>query len=165
MPPGGGERPPGGLWTSEQRQAGFREAFAGAGILPDSVPVFLGDYSEESGRRAADQILSLPSRPSAVLCANDLMAIGFIRRCQELRVRVPEDISVAGFDDIPEARQLNPALTTVRQPGREMGRAAATLLLQHIGALAAGPAQQDFPTQLHIRGSVKLLTSADVSSK
>jgi len=147
---------PRGLWTSEQRQAGFREAFAGAGIPPDSVPVIRGDYTEAGGRRAADEILALTARPTAVLCANDLMAIGFIRRCLALHVRVPEEISVTGFDDIPEARLLSPELTTVRQPGREMGRAAATLLLQRIGAITAGPAQSDFPTELRIRHSVSM---------
>ncbi len=145
---------PRGLWTSGQRQAGFREAFAGAGIPPDSVPVIGGDYTEEAGRRAADHILSMAARPTAVLCANDLMAIGFIRRCLALQVRVPEEISVTGFDDIPEARLLSPELTTVRQPGWEMGRAAATLLLQRIGAVTSGPAQCEFPTGLCIRQSV-----------
>ena len=153
---------PRGLWTSEQRQAGFREALAGAGIPPDSVPVIRGDYTEQAGRRAADEILALSARPTAVLCANDLMAIGFIRRCLELHVRVPEDISVTGFDDIPEARLLHPELTTVRQPGRDMGRAAATLLLQRMGAVADGPAQKDFPTELCIRRSVGLSPPDDV---
>lgn len=147
---------PRGLWTSEQRQAGFREAFAGAGIVPDSVPVFRGDYTEASGRRAADKIIGLPplERPTAVLCANDLMAIGFIRRARELNIAVPEHISVTGFDDIPEARLLTPELTTVRQPGNAMGRAAATLLLQRIGAIQDAPGQRDFPTELCIRHSV-----------
>ncbi|WP_413737334.1 LacI family DNA-binding transcriptional regulator [Sodalis sp. RH21] len=153
---------PRGLWTSEQRQAGFREAFAGAGLIPDDVPVMRGDYTEQSGRRAADEILALPAaqRPTAVLCANDLMAIGFIRRSRELGLAVPERISVTGFDDIPEARLLSPELTTVRQPGYEMGRAAATLLLERIGALADGPDQRDFATELCIRHSVSRLGGA-----
>lgn len=147
---------PRGLWTSEQRQAGFREAFAAADILPDSVPVIRGDYSELSGRHAADEIAALvvEQRPTAVLCANDLMAIGFIRRCQELNIAVPGDISVTGFDDIPEARLLTPELTTVRQPGKAMGQAAARLLLQGIGESLTEPLQQDFVTEVCIRGSV-----------
>ena len=147
---------PRGLWTSEQRLAGFREAFAGAGIVPDSVPVIRGDYTEQAGRAAADHMLAMTARPTAVLCANDLMAIGFIRRCRELSVRVPKDVSVTGFDDIPEARLLSPELTTVRQSGREMGRAAALLLLRRIGAMGDGPEQSDFPTELIIRDSVSL---------
>lgn len=148
---------PRGLWTSEQRLAGFREAFAGAGIMPDSVPVLAGDYTEAAGRRAADDIGTRPreTRPTAVLCANDLMAIGFIRRCGELNIRIPEDISVTGFDDIPEARLLSPQLTTVRQPGQSMGSAAATLLLRRIGALSVEPGQNDFATELCLRQSVK----------
>ncbi|WP_170975399.1 LacI family DNA-binding transcriptional regulator [Martelella alba] len=145
---------PRGLWTNEQRLAGFREAFAGAGIPPDSVPVLRGDYTERGGREAAETILVMAERPTAVLCANDLMAIGFIRRCAERHIRVPEDISVTGFDDIPDASRLVPALTTVRQPGREMGRAAAALLLQRIGAQSAGPERSDFATELCIRASV-----------
>jgi len=153
---------PRGLWTSEQRQAGFREAFAGAGMVADTVPVFRGDYTEQSGRRAADEICALApaGRPTAVLCANDLMAIGFIRRCRELAIDVPQQISVTGFDDIPEARLLSPELTTVRQPGYAMGRAAATLLLQRIGALADAPGQSEFATELCIRHSVSCLVPA-----
>jgi LacI family transcriptional regulator len=152
---------PRGLWTSEQRLAGFREAFAGANIVPDSVPVLAGDYTEDAGRRAADDICARAraARPTAVLCANDLMAIGFIRRCLELNIRIPEEVSVTGFDDIPEARLLSPQLTTVRQPGRAMGSAAATLLLRRIGSLGVEPAQNDFATELCIRQSVKLYSS------
>ena len=151
---------PQGLWTSEQRQAGFREAFVGASIAPDAVPLVRGDYTEASGRQAADYLTSLPKnkRPTAVLCANDLMAIGFIHRCQELNIKVPQEISVSGFDDIPESRLLQPQLTTVRQPGREMGRAAATLLLQHIGARSQPVEQRDFATELCIRQSVSPLS-------
>lgn len=147
---------PRGLWTSEQRQAGFREAFAGAGMVPDTVPVIRGDYTERSGRQAAEEIIALaaPVRPTAVLCANDLMAIGFVRRCRELDIAVPAGISVTGFDDIPEARLLSPELTTVRQPGYDMGRAAAGLLLARIGAVAEPPGQCDFATALCIRHSV-----------
>lgn len=150
---------PQGLWTSEQRLAGFREAFAGANILADSVPLIRGDYTEASGRRAADILTGQPTDqwPTAVLCANDMMAIGFIRRCQELKIDVPRDISVSGFDDIPQARLLQPELTTVRQSGRAMGRAAANLLLQHIGVSSLVAEEREFATELCIRNSVRLL--------
>ncbi|PAB28692.1 LacI family DNA-binding transcriptional regulator [Pseudomonas savastanoi] len=150
---------PRGLWTSEQRQAGYREACAGAGIDPDEVQVIEGDYTEQSGENAAEQVLAMDinERPSAVLCANDLMAIGFIRRCNERGLRVPADISVTGFDDIAGAERLDPPLTTVKQPGRAMGQAAAQLLLNRIGAGTEPPAQLDFPTQLCIRSSVAKL--------
>ncbi|HBY5174585.1 TPA: LacI family transcriptional regulator [Klebsiella pneumoniae] len=153
---------PQGLWTSEQRQAGFREAFIGANIEPESVPMIRGDYTEESGRRAAEILTALPSgqRPTAVLCANDMMAIGFVRRCLELKINVPGDISVTGFDDIPESRLIQPELTTVRQPGHEMGRAAAKLLLQHIGVSSDVLNERDFATELCIRHSVAKLDPA-----
>ncbi|SON55330.1 HTH-type transcriptional repressor CytR [Hartmannibacter diazotrophicus] len=145
------------LWTSEQRLAGYREAFAFAGIDPDTVTYVQGDYTEASGYEAGRQLLaesSRGSRPTAVLCANDLMAMGLIRRCREEGLRLPDDLSIAGFDDVPSAALLDPPLTTVAQPGREMGAAAAKWLLKLIGISDAMPGQTEFPTSVRIRGSV-----------
>lgn len=144
------------LWTSEQRLAGYREAIAAAGVDPDTVEVVTGDYGEESGYRAAVTLLrrGRAQRPTAILCANDLMAFGVIRYCRELHLRIPEDISIVGFDDIPGAELLDPPLTTVAQPGREMGGAAARLLLHGIGALTEPQRQTEFPTEVRLRASV-----------
>jgi DNA-binding LacI/PurR family transcriptional regulator len=143
------------LWTAEQRLAGYREALAAAGLDPDAVPVVVGDYGERSGYNAASELLAGRRRPTALLCANDLMAIGALRRARELKLSVPRDLSLTGFDDIPAAALLDPPLTTVVQPGHEMGRAAAELLLHRIGARAdAPPARKAFPTTLRLRGSV-----------
>lgn len=121
---------PPALWTAQQRLAGYREAIAGAGIDPDSVPVHAGDYRQESGRAAATQILSGPAgeRPTALLCANDLMAIGAIDCLRNNGLRVPEDMSVVGFDDLPISALLTPRLTSVRQPAHDMGYRAANVL-------------------------------------
>jgi LacI family transcriptional regulator len=121
---------PPALWTAQQRLAGYREAFAGAGIDPDSVPVFQGDYRQASGTALAEQALAGPaeSRKTALLCANDLMAIGAMEYCRSAELRVPQDVSIVGFDDLPISALLTPRLTSVRQPAREMGYRAATAL-------------------------------------
>jgi DNA-binding LacI/PurR family transcriptional regulator len=144
------------LWTSEQRLAGYREAIAAAGLDPDAVPVSEGDYSERSGHAAAARLLAQPpsDRPTAVICANDLMAMGALRACREIGLAVPKDISIVGFDDIPATGLLDPPLTTVAQPGREMGAAAADLLLHRIGARPDPPARVEFPTVFVQRASV-----------
>jgi DNA-binding LacI/PurR family transcriptional regulator len=122
---------PPALWTAQQRLAGYREALAGAGIDPDSVTVLSGDYQQGSGRACAERLLDGPSgvRPTALLCANDLMAIGAIEYCRSVGLDVPRDVSVVGFDDLPIADLLTPRLTSVRQPAHDMGFEAATLLL------------------------------------
>ena len=144
------------LWTSEQRLAGYREAIAAAGLDPDAIPVREGDYSERSGYQAAAGLLDAPPRrrPTALICANDMMAMGAIRACRELGLRIPAGISIAGFDDIPAAELLDPPLTTVAQPGETMGEAAAELLLHRIGVRALPPERTDFPTIFMPRASV-----------
>lgn len=144
------------LWTSEQRLAGYREAIASVGLDPDTIECVGGDYSERSGYQIASRFLALEpaKRPTALLCANDLMAMGAIRRCRELGLRIPADISITGFDDIPSSEFLDPPLTTVAQPGRQMGEAAAQLLMQAVGLSKTGPAQIEFATAVNLRGSV-----------
>ena len=147
---------PSNLWTSEQRNAGYREAIAGAGLDPDRVEHAAGDYSERAGYEIASRLLSVDqdARQSVLLCANDLMAMGVIRLCREVGLRVPEEVSVTGFDDISFSQCLDPPLTTVAQPGREMGIAAARLLLHVIGTRPTAPAHTEFATTVQLRGSV-----------
>ncbi len=121
---------PPGLWTAEQRLAGYREAAVGAGLDPDLIPVVHGDYQFESGYRAAAQLLAgADTRPTALLVANDMMALGAISYFREAGLDIPADIGIVGFDDIPTASLMTPPLTTVRQPGHELGIAAARVLL------------------------------------
>lgn len=152
---------PARLWTSEQRLAGYREAVAAGGINPDTIPVVNGDYDEASGYRIAGELLGKRRPPAitALLCANDLMAIGAMKYCREVGLQVPRDVSITGFDNIPESRLSDPALTTVSQPGREMGQAAAQLLLHQIKGVER-PALTDFPTQVCLRDSVAAVRSA-----
>ncbi|SHK37151.1 transcriptional regulator, LacI family [Pseudonocardia thermophila] len=146
---------PPALWTAQQRLAGYREAFAGAGLDPDSVPVFNGDYRQESGGEAAAKILQLPEdeRPTALLCANDLMAIGAIEHLRTNGLRVPEDVSIVGFDDLPISALLTPRLTSVRQPARDMGYRAAKALFDLMEGKDVEAADQ-LPAVVQIRDSV-----------
>lgn len=146
---------PPALWTSEQRLSGYREALAAAGLDPDDAPVRAGDYKQESGRAAAAELLSDPvgERPTAILCANDLMALGVLEHCRERGLSVPGDVSVVGFDDMPVAELVTPRLTTVRQPAREMGREAAACLLRLVRG-QDGREPDPLPTELCVRDSV-----------
>jgi DNA-binding LacI/PurR family transcriptional regulator len=115
---------------TQQREAAWRESLAAAGLEPG--PALPGDFTFEGGRRAADQLLGIADRPTAVICANDLTAIGLMTRVQELGLSVPDDISVAGYDGIELGSYLRPTLTTVRTAPAEIGAEAARLLLDVI---------------------------------
>lgn len=146
-----------GLWTSEQRLSGFREAIGSAGLDPDEMPYETGDYSQRSGYLAARRLLTIEAakRPTAILCANDMMAMGVMRFCREYGISIPSQLSVTGFDDVPAAEFLFPALSTVSQPSIEMGRAAAELLLYKNGLRNAPPEAISFSTTVRIRHSVR----------
>ena len=118
------------LRSSGQRYDGYVRALAQAGIDPDPDLVRPASYDRESVPTAALDLLSLPRRPTAVLAANDLSALVTVDLARALGLRVPDDLSVVGFDDVPEAAQARPPLTTVRQPLQQMGQAAVELLIQ-----------------------------------
>ncbi len=144
------------LWTAQQRLAGYREACASAGFDPDNLVIFDGDYRQPSGMRLAEKALAVPKerRPTALLCANDLMAIGAMEYCRSAGLRIPQDISIVGFDDLPFVSLLAPRLTTVRQYADEMGYRAATVLFDLLdGAERDGP-DELFPVELQVRDSV-----------
>ncbi|PKZ64162.1 LacI family transcriptional regulator [Gordonia terrae] len=148
---------PPALWTAQQRLAGYREALAAAGLAPDSVPVFRGDYKQESGRELAAVAVNATPRPTALICANDLMALGAMQYCREVGLRVPEDMSVVGFDDLPFSAMLTPALTSVRQPAREMGYRAARQLIGIIDGVdeEAAVETEVLPASVIVRSSVQ----------
>jgi len=146
---------PSALWTAEQRLAGYREALALGGCDPDTMEVLVGDYRMESGFELAKKALNVPAltRPTALLCANDMMAIGALEYCRASGLNVPADVSVVGFDDVPMAPLLSPRLTTVRQPAREMGVYAAELLLDLIRGDAKPDSPKSFPVEVIVRES------------
>lgn len=116
--------------ASRWRADGYRDALKRAGIEFDPALLVQGEFSFDSGMQAARTLLDLDEPPTAIFAANDDMAAGVVRVALERGLSVPGELSVCGFDDIPIAHQIFPALTTVRQPAREMGATAAAELLK-----------------------------------
>jgi LacI family transcriptional regulator len=147
---------PANNFESEERLRGFRETVAR--LVPDHDPndlvVLHGDFSEESGYRAGHQLQALKRLPDAVFAANDMMAIGCLFALGEAGLRVPRDIALAGFDDIPTARFVTPPLTTVRVRISEMGsRALETLAFQVENPAGTKRSNQVLQTELVVRRS------------
>ena len=116
--------------TTRERLAGVREALDRAGVeLPDAMIAY-GDYTRDAGRACALRLLDqMTYRPTALVVFNDVMAVGALAEVRTRGLRVPDDISVAGFDDIPVACDVTPSLTTVRVPSAEMGALALRMAL------------------------------------
>ncbi len=112
-----------------ERLRGYRSALRAAGPLVDEPLEFPGKFTEESGYEAAQGIVGTKPRPTAVFAANDAMAIGALSAFNSAGLRVPEDMALVGFDDIPIARFLSPSLTTVNVPIADLGRRGLALLL------------------------------------
>lgn len=140
--------------VSDERLRGYHRAHEEAGVAVDDALRYRGDFLPQTGYEATEQFLTLPEPPTAILAFNDLMALGVLHRLTKSSLRVPQDVAVAGFDDIPLSQYMSPGLTTVRQPLMEMGQRAVELLLQRIAD--EGPAQAQyikFKPQLIVRGS------------
>ncbi|OON41229.1 transcriptional repressor PurR [Izhakiella australiensis] len=118
--------------TGGGRHAGFLKALQEANITLHEEWVVQGDFEPESGYRAMQQILSRKQRPTAVFCGGDIMAMGAICAADEMGLRVPQDISVIGYDNVRNARYFTPALTTVHQPKERLGETALDMLLDRI---------------------------------
>ncbi|MER8031890.1 LacI family DNA-binding transcriptional regulator [Streptomyces bauhiniae] len=121
---------PSRMMCARARLDGYRAALETAGLPADPALIREGDFHHESGHRLGLDLLGRPDRPTAVFAGNDLQALGLYEAARELGLRVPEDVSVVGFDDLPVARWVGPPLTTVRQPLTEMAEAAARLVLE-----------------------------------
>ncbi|MEU6858161.1 LacI family DNA-binding transcriptional regulator [Glycomyces sp. NPDC046736] len=121
---------PNGSVFGRERLHGYREALEAAGIHADSALTATGHYDAASGGEAARALLSLDEPPTAIFAANDTMALGVLREARSRGLRVPEDLSLVGFDDTYSAAWTDPPLTTVRQPLRQMGRVAARTALE-----------------------------------
>jgi LacI family repressor for deo operon, udp, cdd, tsx, nupC, and nupG len=119
---------------------------------PDVI-VIQGDFSIESGAVAAEQLLGRRQPPSAIFCFNDEMAMGVLQTARRRQVRVPDDLSVVGFDDIRFALCMEPPLTTVAQPMRAIGEGTVQLLLQILDGSGKAPASITLPHTLTIRAS------------
>ncbi|MCL4540735.1 MAG: LacI family transcriptional regulator, partial [Chloroflexi bacterium] len=141
----------------KRRRAGFLRGLAAYGLKLAKEFTVAGDFTEASGYHAGQELLERARRPTALFVVNDRMAFGVISAARACGVRVPEDLSIAGFDDIDLAQFATPPLTTVRQDARQMGELATDLLL----ALIAGesPEQREIilPVSLVVRGSTARL--------
>jgi LacI family transcriptional regulator len=135
-----------------ERYSAFEQAAAAS---PDSGidQVIHGNFSEDSGIAAARVLLGRRSLPQAVVCANDQMAIGVLRELQRAGIRVPADVAVTGFDDVYASRVIDPSLTTVSQPFRDLGTRAMHRLLARVADPALAPQTEVLPTQVVIRAS------------
>ncbi|UFU07990.1 LacI family DNA-binding transcriptional regulator [Ruania halotolerans] len=140
--------------TASARLGGFTAAIDEAGIelLPEHVIDVTG-YTREDGAAAMRTLLAGPTRPDAVFCFNDLMAIGAIRACHQAGVRVPEDVAIVGFDDIPEGRFHTPSLTTVAPDLDALVDQVLTLLLARIADRQREAEQVKVSWQLQVRES------------
>jgi LacI family transcriptional regulator len=140
--------------ANDNRLAGYVAPLADVGILPSQAMMrFVVEPNTEHGYRAASELLDLPARPTALVAFNDKMAVGALRAAVERGLRVPRDLSVAGFDDIDVSRATQPALTTVRQPLGEMGRMAVALLMRMLNGHELDALHVELATELVVRGS------------
>ncbi|QRM29260.1 LacI family DNA-binding transcriptional regulator [Microvirga sp. VF16] len=147
---------PAGNILERERFQGFKDGLEAAGLPFDPALVIRGDYTIESGVMAGRNLVARSSRPTAVFCTSDEMAIGLMRTLFSAGLRVPEDISVAGFDDIEFAAVAEPSLTTIHQPRRELGQAAASALIDLLQGRPS-PKRIRLETELVIRDSVRRL--------
>jgi DNA-binding LacI/PurR family transcriptional regulator len=136
--------------SAEERLTGYRRAMERARLLTDDL-VAEGDYLPRSGELGAARLLETDAE--AIFCASDAMAFGALRELRRRGVRVPEDVAVAGFDDLAEAATAHPPLTTIRQDTGQMGFEAAHALFRLLNDEAASPQRVILPTELVIRQS------------
>jgi LacI family transcriptional regulator len=133
---------PPGMSPSDNRLEGHRAALREAGIRFDRRLVALGDFTRAAGARAMEELLSRERQPRAVLCANDLMAIGAMDAVRAAGLRVPRDVALVGYDDMEAAALLTPDLTTVLNPAYEMGHVCGRLLLERMTGMHRGPRRE-----------------------
>ncbi|WP_043800779.1 LacI family DNA-binding transcriptional regulator [Deinococcus gobiensis] len=133
-----------GRSDAAERLRGYQDTLEEAGLTLPEAYLQHGDYSPESGERAARALLALPEPPTAIFAAGDAMAVAVIHAAQDLGRRVPTDLSVVGFDDLPFFRGVRPALTTVAQPLGSLGEEA----VRHLARLAQGETPAALPPPL-----------------
>ncbi|WP_027343274.1 LacI family DNA-binding transcriptional regulator [Hamadaea tsunoensis] len=142
------------LLCSRARLDGYRAALEAAGVSLDEELVRPGDFYHQSGFDSGAALLDLPDRPTAIFASSDQMAFGVYEAVRRRRLRVPEDVSVIGFDDLPEAQWSSPPLTSVRQPLSEMGMVAARTVLRLAAGEAVESPRVELATHLVVRDSV-----------
>jgi LacI family transcriptional regulator len=143
--------------TTDERSDGHRKTLRDAGVERDEALAIPGGFTRDGGYEATRKLLASGARFTAIYAANDLMALGALTALREAKLRVPDDVSLVGFDDIPTVRDVTPGLTTVRVPMREMGRRSMQIAL---GTGAHKSRVQVLPVELIERESVASVHSA-----
>ncbi len=141
------------LGCARDRLAGHLDALKHNGISPVKSLIQTGTFNQPDGYTCAKALLSLRKPPTAIFASNDIMAFGVMEAVRDSGLRIPDDISIVGFDDIPQCLMTHPAMTTVRQPLREMGRVATQMLLRVIDNPQQPPERVRLNTQLVTRGT------------
>ncbi|GAA1926142.1 LacI family DNA-binding transcriptional regulator [Streptomyces sodiiphilus] len=141
------------LLCSRARLDGYRAALESAGLPMDERLTVQGDFYHESGFNACNALLELPEPPTGIFAASDQMALGAIEALRRRGLRVPQEVSIVGFDDLPEMRWSAPPLTTVRQPLAEMGKVAARTVLRQARGEELDSPRVELATELVVRAS------------
>ena len=147
------------LISANQRLQGYKDGLAAAGIPLNQDLIEIGDYTTETAVICARKLLSMPDRPTAIFAANDVSAMGIYQAAREFGLRIPEDLSVVGFDNLRDAACLNPPLTTIDQSIEQMGTMAMELIIKLVKGesfpinTAEEGHLQKIPTKLIIRDS------------
>ncbi|MEO1138559.1 MAG: LacI family DNA-binding transcriptional regulator [Pseudomonadota bacterium] len=136
-----------------QRIEGINDALMSKGLSPTSLNTVETTYDVDQVARAFDALMAVRPRPTVVICGNDVLAVGALRRAYDLGIKVPQDVSITGFDDIELARIVVPALTTVHVPHQKMGRTAAQELVDMVENKTTG-ASVKLETHIRIRESL-----------
>lgn len=139
---------------AEGRLRGIKESVAAHGHDPGQIPVIETSYEIENGAAAFQTLMQIDPKPTVVMCGNDVLAAGAISKAHELGLRIPDDVSITGFDDIELASVLQPQLTTVHVPHREMGCIAAKELIDMVEGRSTG-AKQQLAVSISMRGSLR----------
>jgi LacI family transcriptional regulator len=156
----------GSHWTgqSAERERGYRQAMADAGLPVDERWVAQGTFSEKSGLEAGQALFALDPRPTAVFAANDEMALGCMNAARALGLRLPDDVSVVGFDDVPGAVTAQPPLTTLRHPLALMAQATVQELMRRVLREPGTRQRVEFPAEMVMRGSTAPVAAAPAAS-
>ena len=150
------------LKSAERRLRGYRDSLAQAGIPIDPKLIVQGDFTASVALIGARQLLSLSPPPTAIFCANDQSAFGAYQAAHEAGLTIPDDLSIIGFDNIPEAAQVRPGLTTVDQSIQEMGKIAVQILLKLIEGEVLENKTIKTTTRLVIRESCRAIEGLEV---
>lgn len=146
------------LVSANRRLQGYQDGLVGAGIALDEALIQVGDYMTETAVDCTQRLLSLDDPPTAIFAANDMSAMGVYKAAKDAGLRIPEDLSVIGFDNLQESNYLNPKLTTVDQFISEMGSIAVEMIIKLVNGESLENDLHKIKTQLVVRDSCRALT-------